>query len=142
MNKKILCVLPFSFLIVACNQQALVTPQSCEQRTPETQCTPNHDPNGMPFVNVTPNGWVVAPLNVCVAEGDKLNIRILGPKHNPGTVVTYPKKGSGNWVFGSNISDEKTITLTVPPEPEDQDYTDYYIMSVGDGCVDPRATYN
>lgn len=141
MNKKILCVLPFSFLVVACNQQALVTSQSCEKKTPDTHCTPNSGPNG-PFVNVTPNSWLVVPSNVCVTEGDTLEIRIQGPTPEPGTVVTYPKKGFGNWVFGSNSSDEKKITLTVPPKPEDQDYTDYYIMSVGDGCIDPRITYN
>jgi len=146
MNKKILCVLPLSLLVVACgSQQGLVVTQACEKRTPKPVCTPNRDRNGTPFVNVTPHSdpskWKVVPFNVCVKAQDKLVINILGPTRSPGTVVTYPKKSTDRWVYGDNSSDKEKIFITVPPKPDDRDHADYNIISVGDGCVDPRFTY-
>ena len=146
MNKKILCVLPLSLLVVACTgQQGLVTTQACEKLEIKKTCSPNRGRNNMPFVNVTPHKdpskWQVAPPNVCVKAGDKLEIRILGSTRAHGTVVTYPKKDNPDWVFGSNSSNDKKIFLEVPPKPDDKNHADYYIMSAGDGCIDPRATY-
>ena len=146
MNKKILCVLPLSFLVVACgSQQGLVASQGCEKITPNPVCQPSRGPNGMPFVNVTPHKdpskWQVVPRNVCVKAGDELEIRILGPARAQGTVVTYPKKDNPNWVFGSNSSNDKKIFLKVLPKPAGKDHVDFNIISVGNGCIDPRATY-
>ena len=147
MNKKILCALPLSFLVIACSQQARVPPpEGCEQRTPKLTCTKNRDQDGTPFVNVTPasrnSGWKVVPFNVCVNPQDKLEINILGSARAPGTVVTYPKNGTDNWVNGNNFSNNKKIILTVPPKPDDRGHADYNIMSTGSGCIDPRLTYN
>ena len=145
MNKKILCVLPLSLLVVACSsQQGQVSPQSCEHRKPKEQCTPS-GPDGKPFVNVTPHKdpskWKIVPLNVCVKAQDELEIRILGPAQAPGTMVTYPKDSADKWVYGSNADNKEKIIVTVPPKPDDSNYSDYNIISVGNGCVDPRATY-
>ncbi len=142
MNKKILCVIPFSLLAAACGHQELTTVAGCVNRPATEHCVDNSGTGTTPFVNVTPNGWVVAPTNVCVTAGDTLEIRFLGPAPALDTLATMPYGNSEFWLIGRNSSDKRKITLTVPAGHEAGDFFDYAILSKSDGCVDPRATYN
>lgn len=145
MNKKILCVLPLGLLCVACGPQKLATFDGCrELPTPRPPCVPQTDERMTPFVNVTPNGWVVAPPNLCVTPGGTVEIRFLPPNHPPplNTLGTVPKGKPAFWLIGRNSSDPSKIVLTVPEGLEKGDYFDYGILSESDGCVDPRFTYN
>jgi len=141
MNKKILCALPLSFLLSACSQPGLVKVDGCAEPRVPKNCVDNSGAGTTPFVNVTPKGWLVVPLNVCVKAGDKLEIRFKGnPKSN--TLGTVPKGNTDIWLLGRNSSSKKTIVLTVPEGPKKGDYVDYSILSTTEGCVDPRVTYN
>jgi hypothetical protein len=141
MNKKILCAIPLSLLVVACGHQEVTTVAGCVKR-PATEHCEDTDPGGTtPFVNVTPNGWVVAPTNVCVTAGDTLEIRFPGSARTLNTIATMPYGNAEFWLIGSNSSHKNTITLTVPAGPKKGDSFDYAILSKSDGCVDPRITY-
>ena len=141
MNKKILCVLPLSFLVVACgSQEAKVIAPGCVDRPapPNQKCVSQ---GTTPFVNVTPNGWVVAPRNLCVTAGGTVEIRFLGatpPALN--SMLAVPKGKPTLWLIGSNSSDAGKIVLSVPVGLETGDSFDYGILSENDGCVDPRFT--
>lgn len=142
MNKKILCVLPLSFLVVACtSQQGLMSLGGCETRRPTEHCVDNRAGGTTPFVNVTTKGWKVAPPNVCVSAGDTLEIRFQGPTPAPNTLGTIPIGSAAFWLVGRNSPDDEMIVLTVPDGPGRGDYFDYAILSESNGCVDPRATY-
>jgi len=142
MNKKILYALPLSFLIGACSQSGLVKVGGCVNRPiPKGDCVDNSGGGTTPFVNVTPRGWVVAPLNVCVKAGDKLEIRFKGnPRSN--TLGTIPKGSSDIWLVGRNSSEKDKVVLTVPGGPKKGTKVNYTILSTTEGCADPRVTYN
>jgi hypothetical protein len=141
MNKKILCAIPLSLLVVACFHQEVTTVPGCVKHSPAKDCEVT-DPGGTtPFFNVTPNGWKVEPTNVCVNAGDTLEIRFLGPAPTLNTIGTMPYGNAEFWLIGSNSSDEKKISLTVPEGPEEGTSFDFAILSESDGCVDPRITF-
>ena len=140
MNKKILCVLPLSFLVVACgSQQTQVSTAGCVDRPapPNTKCVSQ---GTTPFVNVTPNGWVIAPRNLCVTAGGTVEIRFLGAKPALNSLLTVPKGKPAVWLIGSNSSDARKIVLSVPEGLQEGESFDYGILSDSDGCVDPRFT--
>jgi hypothetical protein len=141
MNKKILlCALPLSFLVGACSQPGLVKVEGCVVRHTPKNCVDNSGAGKNPFVNVTPRGWVVTPLNVCVKAGDELEIRFKGnPKSN--TLGTIPKGNTDIWLVGRNSNEKGQIVLKVPPGPSKGTSFDYTILSTTEGCVDPRVTY-
>ncbi len=141
MNKKILCVLPLSFLVGACSQPGQVKVDGCVARPAKNNCVDNRGGGKHPFVNVTPRGWVVAPLNVCVKAGDELEIRFNGnPKLN--TLGTIPKGNTDIWLVGRNSKEKGQIALKIPTGPTKGTSFDYTILSATEGCVDPRITYD
>lgn len=142
MNKKILCVLPLSLLVVACGQQQVSTVPGCKTHPVLEQCSHNSGNGTTPFVNVNLMTWKVSPPNVCVTAGDTLEIRFRGRDPELNSIATVPYGNSEFWLVGSNSSDKETITLKVPEGPEKGDFFNFAILTKSYGCVDPRATYD
>ena len=143
MNKKILCVLPLSFLVVACtSQQGLVKVDSCSTtKSIPRVCSehPGQGPKPGPHVTVNPSNWsTIHPANVCIRPGDTLTIQ-LPPSTVLSTVATIPKQGDDFWLIGLNSTDNRRVFLTAPDSLPKGEY-EYTIITASGGCLDPRAT--
>jgi len=143
MNKKILCVLPLSFLVVACSQQGLVKVDSCLATSYNVSQTckdnPGQGPHPGPHVTVNPRNWAtIHPANVCINPGDTITIQ-LPPSTVISTVATIPKQNTDVWLVGLNSTDNKRIFLTVPDSLKKGEYG-YTLITASGGCLDPRAT--
>jgi len=138
MNRKLLFVLPLSWLLAGCAEPTS-DESVCEEYTgPEHVCSPEQNPQA-PHVNLNAVSLMVNPWCVRANPGTTL-VFMLTPKNNNtlGSAKIFPKDEDNTWLKGTNDADKDEIRIPVPatltPGPRD------YGFVVGDKCVDPRVS--
>ena len=137
MNRKLLFVLPLSWLLAGCAEPT--SESMCEEYSGREQpCNPEQDPQA-PHVNLNTESLLVNPWCVRANSGTTL-VFMLTPKVNNtlGSAKIFPKDKNDTWLKGTNDTDKDEIRISVPAElkhgPRD------YGFVVGDTCVDPRVS--
>ena len=136
MNRKLLFVLPLSWLLVGCAERT--SELVCEEYSgPDVPCNPAQDPQ-VPHVTLNTNSLRVDPSCVRAKRGTTLVFNLRPKNDNTlGSAKIFPKDKKDTWLKGTNDTDKDYIRIPVPaklkPGPRD------YGFVVSDTCVDPRV---
>ncbi len=132
MNRKLLCLLPLSWIAMAC---VPVQPRSCDAyKGPLTPCT--GDPLA-PQVTINTITLNATPHCVRAKKGTFVIFRLVPhDKNELGTVEIFPKNDADTWLAGENDPYKDLIIVSVPADLEESDHD--YGIATGSKCVDPR----
>ena len=133
MNRKLLALLPLSWIAMAC---VPMEPRTCEPYTgPTPPCA--GDPN-VPQVTINTNSLNVTPYCVLAKKGTFIVFRLVPhDKNELGTVEIFPKDDEDTWLAGENDLYKDLIIVPVPDDLEPDNYD--YGIATSDKCVDPRV---
>ncbi len=137
MNRKILFVLPLSWIAVGCATVGVSSPGDCHVASiiPDV-C---QGPKDKPKVNFNTNKLEPKPANVCAAPGTTLVIQITPVAQNKiGSVAVVPKNPNDSWLAGTNSPDKKEIKILIPDWVEEGRH-DYGFVTFDGKCLDPRV---
>lgn len=139
MKRKILFVLPLSWVLVSCAPALVATPGACHIASIiPAKC---HDPAHRNDPKVTFNTITLKanPPNVCAEPGSTLEISIVPPaKNKVGSVAVSAKDPLDSWLAGTNAPDKGKIKILIPEWVTYDDY-DYGFTTFDGKCLDPRV---
>jgi len=139
MNKKILFALPMSILAIACAPLGKIQIGNCLSQVYVGPCTGNRN---VPKVTINVNAPLTAsPPHVCAAPGKDIEFKIVPPPSETGTVAIVPKDAADTWLVSTNFPDAGIINIKSPGTLVDS-FHDYWILTNGGACLDPRIHVN
>ena len=136
MNRKLLFVLPLSWMMVGC---VAIKSIDCPPYTgPIKECSEKQNPQA-PMVTLNTNSMHATPECVRAEKGSTLIFRIT-PKANLelGAVEIIPKNKDDTWLAAKNDDYEDLIIIPVPNNISLGEHK--YGFKAGDKCVDPRVS--